>query len=317
MPTLRGGGHSLAERAFHRWLRTHLPAGRSARLPIGDDAAALGVGRHRIVLLSSDALVEGVHFRRSSSPRLVGEAVTAVNLSDIAAKGGRPAAMLIDLLAPPGTPMEWARSVLLGAERMADRFGCHVVGGDTKPSGTRTVVGVSVGWSIGRSLPTRRGARPGDVIVTTGVVGFGGVHRTEVNGSLRVVPRIPEGQVLASVVHAMTDTSDGIADAAHLIAEGSRRKIVLVAEALPLHPRLRRRGRPTALHLRSAFYGGDYELFATMDASRVPEARAKLRRLRCPLTVIGRVEPGRGAWLERGGRQRPLPRAGWRHFGDV
>jgi thiamine-monophosphate kinase len=314
MPTPRGRRHPISEREFHRWVRMHLPAGRSGLLPIGDDAAALAVGRNRVILLTSDAFVEDVHFRRSSPPRRIGEAVSAVNLSDLAAKGGRPAAILIDLLMPPGTPTDWARSVLLGAEGMAARYGCHVVGGDTKPSATRTVVGFSMGWSSGKSLPTRRGAEPGDVVVTTGPVGFGGAHRSDVNGSLRVRPRIPEGQRLAPLAHAMTDTSDGIAEAAHLIAKGSRRKIVLVAEALPLHPRLRRRGQSMGQRLYAAFYGGDYELFATMDRSRVPRARAALRPLRCPLTVVGRVEKGQGAWLERGGRLQPLPHAGWRHF---
>jgi thiamine-monophosphate kinase len=267
------------------------------------------------VLLSSDAFVENVHFRRASSPRLIGEAAAAANLSDIAAKGGHPAAVLIDLLAPPGTPSDWARSVLLGAERMAARFGCHVVGGDTKPSGTRTVVGVSVGWIDRASIPTRRGARPGDIVVTTGFVGFGGARRQDIDGSLRIAPRIPEGLVLGPVASAMTDTSDGVADAAHLIATDSRQKVVLVAADLPLHPRLRRtKGLTTASQLRAAFYGGDYELFATLNPSRLRAARSELRRLRCPLTVIGRVEQGRGAWLEWKGRERPLPLAGWRHF---
>src|SRR5579859_1045085 len=170
MPTTRGRRRpsGLTERAFHEWIRTHLPAGRAGALPIGDDAAALAIGRNRTVLLSSDALIENVHFRRSTPPSILGEATTAVNLSDIAAKGGRPAAMLIDLLVPPGTPEGWARAVLLGAERMAARFGCHVVGGDTKPSATRTVVGVSVGWAGRESLPSRSGAHSGDVVVTTG-----------------------------------------------------------------------------------------------------------------------------------------------------
>ena len=266
------------------------------------------------MLLSSDALIENVHFRNTTPPNLIGQAATAVNLSDIAAKGGRPAAMLIDLLAPPGTPARWAQSVLLGAERMAARFGCHVVGGDTKPSPTRTVVGVSVGW-IGRGpIPARSGAQPGDLVVTTGYVGFGGAYRTDTTGSLRVVPRIAEGRVMGPVVHAMTDTSDGIADAAHLVAEASRCKIVLRAEALPLHPRLRRRGWTFSRQIRTAFYGGDYELFATVAPSRFAGVRAMLRRIGCRLSVIGVVEKGRGAWLEHGGRRRPLPLAGWRHF---
>jgi thiamine-monophosphate kinase len=318
MPTPRGRRRSspLGEREFHRWIRDHLPAGRTGPLPIGDDAAALPVGRNRLVLLSSDALIENVHFRPTTPPSLVGEAATAVNLSDIAAKGGRPAAMLIDLLAPPGTPERWARAVLEGAERMAARFGCHVVGGDTKPSPTRTVVGVSVGWAAARSLPKRSGARPGDLIATTGYVGFGGAFRSDVTTALRVVPRVLEGQALGEIAHAMTDTSDGVADAAHLVAEASGCRIILQAELLPLYPRLRRPGRTFSQELRDAFYGGDYELFATLEPARLHRALAALRRLKCPLTVIGRVEEGRGAWLERNGRLRPLPLAGWRHFGS-
>ena len=314
MPTTRGRRHVLREREFHRWARAHLPAGRQGILPIGDDAAALSIGRNRVVLLSSDALVENVHFLRSSPPRRIGEAATAVNLSDIAAKGGRPAAVLIDLLAPPGTPRSWARSVLNGAEQMANRFGCHVVGGDTKPSPTRTVVGVSVGWSRAGAIPARRGARPGDVVATTGFVGFGGAFRSNVTRSLQILPRIPEGRTLGAVAHAMTDTSDGIADAAHLVADASHCKIVLVAEELPLHPRLGKSGHPTSAQLRSAFYGGDYELFATMDPSQEGRIRSALRPLRCRLTVVGRVESGRGAWLQSRGHLRPLPSAGWSHF---
>lgn len=283
-------------------------------LPIGDDAAALPVGRNRFVLLSSDVLIANVHFRWTTPPFRVGEAATAANLSDIAAKGGRPAAMLVDLLVPPGTPERWARSVLQGAERMAARFGCHVVGGDTKPSPTATVVGVSVGWVGREAMPTRSGARPGDLVVTTGSVGFGGAYRRNVTESLRFLPRVSEGRLLGPVAHAMTDTSDGVADAAHLIAEASRCRIILRAEELPLHPELRHMARPFSQQLRAAFYGGDYELFATLDSSRFPRVQAALRRLGCPLTVIGRVERGRGAWLERAGRRTPLPLAGWRHF---
>lgn len=319
MPTTRDPREpsALDERSFHRWLERRLPAGRSGALPIGDDAAALPVGRHEVVLLSSDALVEDVHFRRSSPPALVGEAASAVNLSDIAAKGGRPAAILIDLLVPPGTQMRWAQSVLLGAERMAARFGCHVVGGDTKPSRTRIVAGVSVGWGERHRMPTRRGARPGDAVVTTGFVGFGGVHRGDPRGSLRVTPRVREGWVLGPAAHAMTDTSDGVADAAHLVAGASRCKLVLSAATLPLHPRLRNPREPFSRRLRTAFYGGDYELFATVDPTVVPRLAAALRPLGCPLTVIGRVEPGAGAWLELGGRITPLPPAGWRHFANL
>lgn len=314
MLATRGRRVVLGEREFHRWVRAHLPAGHAGRLPIGDDAAALSVGRHRTVLLSSDALIENVHFLRTSPPERIGAAATAVNLSDIAAKGGRPAAVLIDLLVPTDTAGAWARSVLRGAERMAARFGCHVLGGDTKPSETRSVVGVSVGWAGPGHIPTRDGARPGDLVVTTGVVGFGGAHRSNITASLDVLPRVAEGEFLGPVAHAMTDTSDGIAEAAHLIAEASHCRVILVAEALPLHPRLGRSGRPTDGQLEAAFYGGDYELFATLPPERLRSTQSTLRRRGGGVTVIGRVEPGRGAWLERGGHRGPLPFAGWQPF---
>ena len=312
MPT--SASRPLEERELHRWARTHLPAGHSGMLPLGDDTAALPTDRYRAVLLSSDALVEGVHFRRSTPPRRIGEAVAAFNLSDIAAKGGHPAALLVDLLAPPRTPASWAQALLLGAEAMASRFDCHVVGGDTKPSATRTVVGVSIGWVTGRALPTRGGAHIGDAIVTTGTVGFGGAFRDDASKALRVVPRIREGMVLGPVVHAMTDTSDGIADAARLVSAASRKKLILESERLPLHPNLGPPGHPTVRQLHAAFYGGDYELLATVPPRRVSALQQSLRRFRCPLTVVGRVEAGHGAWLERGGRLTPMPSAGWRHF---
>lgn len=283
-------------------------------LPIGDDTAALPVGRHRILLLTSDALVENVHFRRTTPARRVGEAAAAFNLSDLAAKGGVPAALLIDLLGPPGTPSSWARSVLLGAESMAARYGCHVVGGDTKPSRTRAVLGMAAGWVSRDALPSRRGARPGDAVVTTGWVGHGGAYRTDLNRLLQVRPRIREGQLLARVAHSMTDTSDGIAESARLLADGSGCRVVLVEEALPLHPRLRASGRAGPRAMALAFYGGDYELLATVDPGDVPDLVRALRRTHCRLTVVGRVERGRGAWLERSGRSKRMPPLGWRHF---
>ncbi len=314
MPIRQGGRRSLRERDFHRWLRTHLPAGQRGLLPLGDDAAALPVGPHRVVLLSSDALVDGVHFVRSTPGRRIGEAAAAVNLSDIAAKGGVPAALLIDLLVPVGTPAAWARSVVRGAESVAARYGCHVVGGDTKPSRTRAVIGTVLGWAASADIPTRGGARPGDVVVTTGWVGHGGAFRSNISRLLRVQPRIREGWVLGPAAHAMTDTSDGIAEGARLLAAASGHRLVLRADQLPLHPRLRRAGAPTARQLEAAFYGGDYELLATVDPAAVPGLVRALHRLHCRLSVVGRVERGRGVWLQGRGPPAPMPRFGWRHF---
>ncbi|MCI4351026.1 MAG: thiamine-phosphate kinase [Thermoplasmata archaeon] len=315
----------LDEREFHRWLRRHLPAGRSGLLPLGDDAAALPWAGRKVLLLSSDALIEGTHFLPATPPRALGEAAANVNLSDIAAKGGTPRALLVDLLLPPTTSIGWGIAVVEGIESAAARWGAHVVGGDTKPSRTPAVVVTVVGVADREHLAPRSGARPRDLLVVTGPVGRGGASalplrrgrltEEELRSLVDVHPRVREGPILARYAHAMIDTSDGIADAAHLLAEASGMRLTIDAAAIPITPRLHGRLRGARQELDVAFYGGDYELLAALPPKRLAIARRRLARLGCPLTVVGVVAAGRGAHLQIGGRTSALPRAGWRPFG--
>lgn len=315
----------FSERAFHEWARRRLPAGRAATLPLGDDTAAIPLGEGRVALLTTDALVEGIHFPADAPPAAVGEAVAAASLSDIAAKGGQPLALLVDLLIPANTPPRWAQQVTLGAERAMARFGAHLVGGDTKPAPRRSVVGTVLGIAPAGRLVPRSAGRPGDVLAVTGAVGRGGWaslhwgerHRArgrEAAELVRIRPRVREGQRLARRAHAMLDTSDGLAEAAHLLAAASHLKVILESTRLPLHPGLVRE-RPSETRKPSlAFFGGDYELLAALPASAVGAARRALLPLGCPFTVVGRLERGRGAWIDDGRRRRRLPRAGWQPF---
>ncbi|MCI4354652.1 MAG: thiamine-phosphate kinase [Thermoplasmata archaeon] len=242
----------------------------------------------------------------------------------MAAKGGRPVAFLLDLLVPPGTSENWARAVVDGAETQLARFGAHIVGGDTKPSPRASVIGTLVGTARRNRLAPRTDALPGDLVVTTGTVGRGGLallgwDRAKTSKAardrlLRVRPRVPEGPRLARWAHAMLDTSDGLADSARLLAAASGVRIIVEAERLPIDPGLRRAVPDPAERLRHAFLGGDYELLATVAPESFPAARATLRRLGCPLTEIGSVEAGTGAWLKQEGPRRPMPEGGWRPF---
>jgi thiamine-monophosphate kinase len=314
---------ALDETRFHEWLARRLRA-TIGPLPVGDDTAALPIGSGRVALLTSDALVEGYHFLRGAPPRSLGAAAASVNLSDVAAKGGRPVAFLLDLLLPPGTPESWARSVVDGAERQLARYGAHLVGGDTKPSPRIAIVGTLIGIARRDLLAPRTAARVGDRLVTTGTVGRGGLallrwKRDPTSaaaraGLLRIRPRVREGAELARWAHAMMDTSDGVADSARLLASASRLRVVVEEGRLPIDPGLSRAVEAPGRRRRSAFVGGDYELLAALPAEKVPAARAALRRLGCPLTDIGRVEPGRGAWIETSGHCDPMPEGGWRPF---
>lgn len=319
-------GKAIDERRFHEWLAQELPAGRTGLLPLGDDAAAIRPPPGTVAVLSIDSLVEGTHFRSTSPPDRIGAAAAAVSLSDLAAKGAEPTALLLAIVVPPGTPQAWAEAVTRGAERTARRFGMALVGGDTKPGPVRTVVSSVVGWAREGSLAPRSGARPGDLLATTGTVGRGGTAAAHLLAAKRpgrhalvemldVRPRVREGAVLARWAHAMLDTSDGLAEAARLLSEASRVRVEVDWGRLPLAPSLRDQGLSAAKQRWRAFYGGDYELLLALPERLFPTAQKAVRRAGGRLTQIGRVARGRGAWLRSGGRVRQMPPAGWRPFG--
>ncbi len=324
-PGAAGRREPIREREFHEWLARHLPSGRAGLLPIGDDAAALPTPHGRVAVLTTDSMVEGTHFLRGSPPGRVGAASVSVSLSDLAAKGADPAAILLAIIVPPGTPAAWARSLVEGAERCAERFGASVVGGDTKPGPVRSVVSTGVGWGEPGRLAPHTGARVGDVVVTTGTVGRGGIAAAHLADRdlprsatlaelLDVRPRVREGIALSRWAHAMVDTSDGIAVSSRLIAEASRVRIVIEEARLPLAPGVGRFARDPRRRRAILLFGGDYELLATLPRESVGAATRKVASAGARLTEIGRVERGRGAVLDTGEGRIPMPSPGWHPF---
>lgn len=319
---------ALDEREFHAWLAQFLRGPGRGLLPVGDDAAALRVPPKRVAVLSTDALVEGTHFLPDSPPARIGAAAANVSLSDLAAKGAEPAALLLDLIVPPGTPRRWAQEVVRGADRAGRRGGAPLVGGDTKPGATRAVVSTVLGWGRPGHLAPRQGARPGDLLVTTGTVGRGGLaaqrlgraapsaarRRTALVELLAVRPRVREGIALAPFAHAMLDTSDGLADASWILAGASRVAVTVNEDLLPWAAALRTEATTARRRRSLAFYGGDYELLAAVPPGALARARAAVREAGGRLTAIGRVGRGQGAHLEQAGRAVPMPAGGWRPF---
>lgn len=323
--TGRGSGSRPAfpERRFHRWLAAFLPPGSTGQLPMGDDVAALKVDGRRSLLLTTDALSEGTHFLRASPPQRIGRAAIHASLSDLASKGGVPLAALLDLLLPPRSPEAWARRVVQGAEAASRSHGFHVVGGDTKPAAGRSVVGTVVGWG-GPRLAPRSGARPGDLLITTGTVGRGGARacrwaRSAPSDSgvlaelLEIEPRVTEGQWLVGIGHAMLDTSDGLAEAGRLLGEASGVRIVLEPDRIPYDPLLLRLDLTPRRQEEVAFFGGDYELLAAVPP-RAWELASRRPANAAPFSIVGRVERGRGVVVVRDGRRRDLRSRGWDPF---
>jgi thiamine-monophosphate kinase len=243
------------------------------------DAARIGE-----LVVTQDALVEGVHFRLDwISWRELGFRAAAVNLSDLAASGAEPEGLLVTLAVPGSTTIAGAVEFYEGIAET----GVPVIGGDT--TSARDVV-VSV-TALGRSarVPGRDGARPGDLLVVTGPLGAAGAAFRS-NAYVRPPLRLEEGRRLAATAHALMDISDGLAvDAAH-IARRSGVRCVLELDRAPL---------ADGATLEDAGFGEDFELLAA-----VPDAQG--------FAVVGRVEEGEGVELLLHGAPHTL--GGWQHF---
>ena len=247
---------------------------------VADDAARLGGD----LIATQDALVENVHFRLDwLTWRELGWRAAAVNLSDLAASGAEPEALLVTLAAPPQTR---AADVIEFYEGIAEA-GVPVVGGDTTSSAVVVISVTALGHS--QRVPGRGGARPGDLLVVTGPLGAAGAAFRR-QAHFRPPVRLEEGSRLAATAHALIDISDGLSvDAAHL-AKRSGVRVVIDLERVPL--------AAGATHADLGF-GEDFELLAAVEAA-------------AGFAVIGRVEEGEGVALLLNGTPQPLP--GWEHF---
>jgi thiamine-monophosphate kinase len=251
-------------------------------LGIGDDGAVLDDG----TVASTDVLVEGVHFDLGrTSARDVGHRAATANLSDLAAMGARPVALLAAFGLPPG--FEDAPAIAAGMSE----HGVPVAGGDL----SRAPVLIVAVAAIGRAArPVRRsGGRPGDVLVVTGPLG----GQAAAGYAVRAVPRIEEGCALAAVATAMIDLSDGIATDVARLAEASGTGAVVELERLPR--------APGATVEQAAAGGEDYELLAALPPGAQPPV---------PVTMVGRLTDGSDVLLvDAAGAPRAL--RGWDHFG--
>ncbi len=236
------------------------------------------------VVVTQDALVEGVHFRFDLlSWRDLGFRAAAVNISDLAASGAEPLALIVSLGVPSGTRVEDVLALYEGLNEP----GVPIRGGDT----TRAAHVLLSVTALGRAerVPGRAGARPGDLVVVSGPLGASGAAWRE--GRLVRPPlRVEEGRRLARVATAMLDLSDGLAADAHQIARRSGVRLVLELGRVPL---------AAGATVGDLGFGEDYELLAT-----TPDDLG--------FPVIGSVEAGEGVVLTLDGRPAELP--GWDHF---
>lgn len=309
-----------------------LAAGEPAALGLRDDAACLTPKAGHDLVVTADAMVEGVHFLPDDPPDMIARKLLRINLSDLAAMAARPIGYLLTAAWPDSRGDEWIARFADGLATDQDLFDCRLLGGDTVS--TPGPISLSV-TAIGE-VPTggalhRAGGRDGDCLFVSGTIGDSTLGLRALRGEVQSLseddntfladryrlprPRLELGRALAGVAHAAIDISDGlIADLGHLAAQSGLRAEI-TADRVPLSEPTRRAlaADPDRAYL-PLVGGDDYELlFAAPRAAR-RELGKLATRLGLPLSEIGALSQGAGvAALDHDGREIALPRTGWRH----
>ena len=286
--------------------------------------------RNTHTVVTTDSLVEDVHFRRSwSSPESIGHKALAVNLSDLAAMGSEPQAFLLSLVLPDALPLADFDAMIEGALALARATGVELVGGNIARSPGPMILDVTaIGAIRPRRVLTRSGGRPGDELYVTGSIGRAGAGlamlesgvarsgltepEAECLSSLeRPAPRIRQGLFVSRsrTANACIDLSDGLADGARQLAESSGTGVEVEAARLPIHPGASAMTPDQVLNAAE-----DYELLFSVAPKRRRGFLAAVSRAgKVPVTLIGRLTKTSSATLIGPDGPVPLP-PGHQHF---
>jgi thiamine-monophosphate kinase len=311
-----------------------LTDGAPEALGLLDDAAVLQPPAGMSLVVTKDAVVEGVHFLPSDPLDLVARKLLRANLSDMAAMAAQPYAYFLAVAWPPAAGWPEREAFAAGLRHDQDAFGVRLLGGDTVSTpGPLTASLTLLGWAEpGRAL-LRSGAKPGDLVLASGTIGDGwlGLRAArdkltwlgaEAVAALAARYRLPEprlGLVGALAAHASAgaDVSDGLlADAGH-IAKASGVAMMLELERLPLSAPARawlaaQPDRNAAL-ADLATGGDDYEIVCTAEPRAAAALIGEARRIGLAMTVIGRVVEGGGVAASVDGAEVVVDRSGWKH----
>lgn len=294
-------------------------------LPLDDDCAVID-GFTETLLVSSDALVEDIHFLRSADPEDVAVKALAANISDIVACGGQPLYYQLTLSLPKNLDPQWPRAFAQGLARVRQQTGIQLSGGDTTASPGPIFINITIFGKPVREVITRRGIQPDDLIVVSGRLGDAALGL-----SLILDPRTRDDQRSQSMkkrhyhrpyrlplwlvasrpaVRAAMDLSDGVATDLARLCRLNQLGAVVHLEKIPLS----NESGAFGLTPEGAVTGGeDYELLLVLPPEAEPLIPAWAEAADVPLTVIGNFQKGNGPIFVKKGEEVTLPRS-WQHW---
>jgi len=245
---------------------------------VGDDCAVLPLDAHYDLVLTSDPLIQGVHFTPGTDPEAIGWKAAARVLSDFAAMGADPQYLLINLVAPPEQDFQTLEKIYAGVSKVRKLFDVDLVGGDLAQGPTLELHVFGVGRMAKGKALLRSAARPGDIIYVTGPLG----GSFESGKHLSFMPRIKEAKWMrqSGFVHAMMDISDGLATDLRHILKASKVGAELNSGLIPKVGTLE----------QALFDGEDFELLFTVRAEEAVEFDFQcLENLEQKFTAIGKI----------------------------
>ena len=298
-----------------------------------DDVAVLPSRAGYDLVLTKDAIVEGVHFLATDPLDTVAQKLLRVNLSDLAAKGAEPFGYLLACHWSDRCGWPEREAFAAGLAKDQREFAIHLLGGDTVVTpGPASFSVTMLGWIAKGQAVGRAGARPGDLVFVTGTIGDGtlGLMAAQERLSLAPermaalidhyrapMPRVAFASVVRDLATASVDVSDGlIADLAH-VAKASGVRIEIDLEPTPLsaaaHVWFDGRVDPEAALELLATGGDDYEIALTCAPESETQLRREAERQHLRITKLGHVAAGQGIVARYGGKPLPLKKTGWTH----
>lgn len=319
---------ALTETALiERYFRSRGAQRADVTLGIGDDAALLAVPAGSELVATTDTLVAGVHFPAGSPPASIGHRALAVNLSDLAAMGARPAWALLALTLPEAQET-WLEEFAAGLGALAREHCVALVGGDTT-RGPLTVTAQLLGLVPQGTALRRTGAAPGDALFVSGTPGDAAAGLALEQGRLQASqaeraylrerfllpsPRVALGECLRGYASACIDVSDGLLGDAGKLAQASGVAAEICLEALPLSEQLRGALGEERARMLALTGGDDYELCFAVPAARLARLHADLPPQRWGYAQIGTLRAGSGACVVRAGSVMEFSHSGYQHF---
>lgn len=278
-------------------------------LGIGDDCAVLSFASDKYLLITTDALIERVHFKlKTISFFDLGYKALFINVSDLASMGGYPTHALVTLGVPKNTKVESVRQFYKGLNSLAKKLKIDIIGGDTIASPKEFVLSVTLlGEVKKKELVTRAGARPGDLIFVTGKFGGPALKKFRIpNSECRI--RLKEAQTIAKnkLASSMIDSSDGLVRSVMELCKSSRSGALIYENEVP---------RAKEASIEQALYGGEeYELVFTSPLKNFTRIR-KLLGLN-KVKIVGEVRPkSKGVkLLDKHGKISGIKSGGYEHF---